>query len=97
MEILVNQQTRCVYFKISGRSTGGTSKMEHITESINLYRQHFNTPGYVSIQIQLEDGLINPMTAKNIISGYKRAAYKMELLTRMNGGNITVDLGFIRL
>jgi hypothetical protein len=97
MEILVNTQARNVYFKISGRSTGGTSKMEHLTEAINVYRHHFNTKGYVSIQIQLEDGLINPMTAKNIITGYKRAAYKMELLNRMNGGNITIDLGFVRL
>ena len=97
MEIMHNPLNKNVYFKLSGRSTGGTDKIGHLIAAIHTYRLHHKTKGYVSISIHLEDGLISPVAAKGIILGYKRAAQLLEGMVRMQGGNLDIDLGFVRL
>jgi len=95
--ISYNAQLSCVTFKISGRSTGGTAKIEHLVRAINIYRHHNQGAKYIPVTIQLEDGISCRETAKQIITGYVRAAHTLENTVRKFGGWVDIDVGFVRL
>lgn len=97
LELIPNTLARSICFKISSRTDGGTSKMSQLNEAVEMYAREFSSTKYTSITIQLEDGIINPITAKRIIRAYKRAAYKLEQRVITAGGTLTIDIGFVRL
>lgn len=100
MKIGTNPKPKFSHFTISGRSTGGTAKMEHITEAYNAYKREFGVSSYVSIIIYLEDGAVplNKYTAKAIVRGYKRAAKKLEDFVRSQGNpHFSLNMQFIKI
>lgn len=92
-----NTQTKQIIFRISGRSSGGTDKHGHILTAVNHYCSAFNTSGYASILIELEDARLTPKTAGQIVSGYLTAVQRIMRVVRENGGKLDIDVGFVRL
>lgn len=97
MDIQCNTAMKQVSFKLSGRSTGGTDKVGHLIKAINVYQNKFHNTGYVSVVIQLEDGALHKKTAKQIVRGYIQAAKSLERVSAKSGGQLDIDLGFVRL
>lgn len=100
MKVGVTHKPKFAHFTVSGRSTGGTAKMEHLTEAYDAYVHELGKSSYVSIIIYLEDGAVpmNKATAKSIVRGYKRTAKKLESFVRSQGNpHFSLNLQFIRV
>lgn len=100
MYININHKPKSVSFTISGRSTGGTAKTEHLIKAYKTYVNEFKVSNYVTIVIYLEDGAVklNKSTAKRIIHGYKKAAKDLENFVSSQGiTSFKLNLQFVKV